>query len=63
MAGVDASTWLGVYDHPPPAGTGIVAVELDQDSLFASDAAMVRGAMEATAYRDRLRDWIGSHLP
>lgn len=62
MAGIDATTWLGVYDHPPPEGSGIQAVEVPEDQLFDMDKSLLRGAMQATHYRDEIRDWIGDHF-
>jgi hypothetical protein len=60
---VGGAVVLGIYPEPPPDVPGLSAVTIDEDSLFWSDAKLVRGAATATKYRDQLRDWLGDLLP
>jgi hypothetical protein len=50
---------MGVFDHAPPAGSGLSAVEIREDDLFWFDKGLVRGAAEATKYRDRVKAFLG----
>ena len=49
---------MGIYDHEPPAGSGLSSIEIREDDLFWFDKDMVRGAAIATRYRDRLLEWF-----
>jgi len=57
------SVALGVYDHPPPDGSGVQAVEMDSADMFGFDARLVKGAAQATAYLEELRAWAGDLIP
>lgn len=57
--GLGGTVKLGVYDHPPPEGSGLTSVAIPEEDLFWFDVSMVRGAAQATAYLDRLESWFG----
>lgn len=51
-----------MYDHPPPDGSNIEAIEIPEDDLFWFDRGIVRGAAEATRYRERLTAWFAGRF-
>lgn len=61
-SGVGGSAALGVYDHPPPDGSSLGVIEVPEEDLFWFDRSMVRGAAQATRYRDRLQEWFAGVL-
>lgn len=61
--GPQGAIYTGVYDSPPPPDSGLTYIELDEDNLFWFDREIVRGAVQATRYRDELKAWFAEHVP
>lgn len=54
---------MGVYEMPPPEGSGLTSVAIAPDDLFWVDRGLVQGAVDLTKYRDRLRRYVSSLVP